>query len=458
MLDCKDVHPRLREFLAGSLEAEFARQVQDHLLTCPICADELERLQAEAYKQSHRYSVPVTRDPLADSRPAAPKAPAEDPKTVIPPDPDPAAEEPETVTVEAEAPQTKKRFPKGRKPWLLLAAVVLIAAVLAAVLLGTDLLQGETEIPSPNGTYTAVLRNGASTENATGFRVHIRDAQTGKDLGNAGWGGCTYRDMVWSDSGNFLAVEYTDQWDISFVFVMPANDPNNWEIGNLDMVLVQYLQSSEGWLGNTSISKIANVYLLQWMPDTDTLLLYVEGYVNTHIDPDFGVDPAGSSQVQLRDGTIPRVGGCVTIDMSTGLVQVLNGFGITVGAETSQQQGQLYRDFEAFLQDGLSHPFNNNAVEAYFGEEALLQLPSLILDNVPFGMYYDQRTGEGIIFSDSFVKIATDLDLLSRMESADGIMLIKLYNSNTTYAYETPSRVYLVVPYGSWALMRSDTN
>ena len=113
MLDCKEVRPRLSEYLAGSLEADVARQMQDHLLTCPVCAAELERLQAEGCKQEHRVSVPVTKDPLEGKRPATP-APA-------PKEPQPA---PEMVTVQAEAPKQKKPRRKDgkKKPWRIVAA------------------------------------------------------------------------------------------------------------------------------------------------------------------------------------------------------------------------------------------------------------------------------------------------------------------------------------------------
>lgn len=450
MLDCKEVRPRLSEYLAGSLEADVARQMQDHLLTCPVCAAELERLQTEGYKQEHRVSVPVTKDPLEGKRPATP-APA-------PQAPQP---EPELVTVQAEAPKQKppRRKAGKKKPWRIVAAALLVVALVAAVVLGTGVLKEDPGLCSPNGAYVAVMQPGVGQEK-DGFSVQLRDAASEKPLGSAAMHNCTWRNMIWSDSSKYLAVEYTDAQDVSSVFVMLADDPANWKTGNLEMMLVQHLNATEGRFGNTFISRITEISLLTWMPGTDVLVLYMEGMVDTDIDPDFGLSPAGNSQVQPRDDTASRTGGCVAINMSCSAIQVLNGFGIM--ADDDSETVSKREDLETWMygliqnQEG-EEIFLNHKMQMIYGLDALLELPNVVQQEVAVHLVaceWGVRAGTGDVIVTTGYHLGTDLQLLTNVTSVQDVALFLLHHGTEDGPL---THAYLVVPYEGWVLPRMQT-
>ena len=79
MLECKEIRSLLADYAAGILDEETAAKVADHLLLCPICAGELERLgqpaeEAPAPVQPAEARSFATEDPLAAQKAAAPAA------------------------------------------------------------------------------------------------------------------------------------------------------------------------------------------------------------------------------------------------------------------------------------------------------------------------------------------------------------------------------------------------
>ena len=130
MLECKEIRSLLADYAEGRLDHETAAKVADHLLLCPICAGELERLGQPAEEAPAPAQEPVaqslgTTDPFAAQKAAAPvqESPAED-----------------AASAEAPAPAAapKKKMRRRTKVLLALLALLLVLGIGIGILHSRD--------------------------------------------------------------------------------------------------------------------------------------------------------------------------------------------------------------------------------------------------------------------------------------------------------------------------------
>ena len=295
MLECKDVRPVLAEYEAGNLPEAQAAQVAEHLLLCPICAAALEDLRragdrpvitAEAPSPAAPRSL-GTQDPLAEQK----AAPAEEV---------PAEAEEQAITDEQvlEA-APRKKLPRWGKLLIALGALVLVLGICAGVLWSMEAFAIRGWEKTDDGSFAAVIYAGAKADAKDGFRVRLWNGTKKEWHDEVAFLDAAYRKTVWSPNGRFAAVEFTDTEGHDRVYII---DINRLTSADLQTVLEGYLQQNDGYFDETPLVVAPDCRILQWLPDSNRLLIAAEGAVDTNIDPDYGIELASNWSLSVNNG------------------------------------------------------------------------------------------------------------------------------------------------------------
>ena len=353
MMECKDIRPLLPEYAAGTLDGESAAQVADHLLLCPICAGELERLEQPAEEvpapvQAAEARSFATEDPLAAQKAAAlvQESPAED-----------------AASAEAPAPAAAPKKKLRRRTKVLLAVSALLVVLVAGLVLlwQQEVFSITARAKAPQGDITGVVYKGYKQGADGGFRVRLRDGAAKEWVSEALFRGYIYEQAVWSPDGRWLAVEYTDADGTGGVYVMDAQGE---EQGFLSLALMAYTGVFN--ITPATIQGNLSVEILQWLPDSSALLVSGTAQVGES-DPNYGVMP-----LQSGENGSQTIAGYFVYDPKTGTIQSHGGF---LRQEDNQQSGivasRLYNWREGIDYDG------SDKISFYYGIDALKQLALL---------------------------------------------------------------------------------
>ncbi len=443
MLECKDIRPLLPDYVAGRLEEEVAAQVADHLLLCPICSAEMEALRAAQYQP-----VPVaearsfaTEDPLADQKNTAPEAEeAAEAQTA-------ATATEQMAAPEATAP-SKPRLRRRTKVLIALIVLVVFGACVG-ILYSRDFFSIRDWEKTGDKGFAAVVYKGAQPGEKEGFRVRLWNGKAKEWHDEVAFYDATYRKLVWSPNGRFAAVEFTDTEGLDRVFVI---DINGLTTADLQTVLTSYLERHEGYFGDVPLAAAPSCKILQWLPDSTRLLIAAEGVVDTNIDPDYGIEFAGSGStpIQPRDNNAPTVSGYFAYEVDFLDIENIVGFGQSTDTQPQQTPSLLFERIRDFIKmDEPQDPFKNGMSQLFYGDQALLQLPGVMQAEVALQMYYYEwrDAPTGIPSLRTVGKIETDLQMLTKLESADDVMLVLVYQGTDPVSLY---RAYLVVPFGAW--------
>ena len=445
MLECKEVRPLLAEYEAGSLPEEQAAQVADHLLLCPICAAALEELR----RAQERAAMPQvdalfsaaprslgTADPLAAEK-AAPAPEADEPA--------PAAEDaPEPAPVTEAAP--RRKLPRWGKVILALGALVTVLGICVGVLWSLEVFAIRDRVKSDDGRLVAVIYEGTAQGEA-GFRVRLWDTEKKEWYDEVAFLDAAYHRMQWAPNGVYLAVDYENyaQKDTAEVLLMSAEGVMNI---NLYAKLQSKMTSAEGYLGNTPLVDVPDCSVLGWMPDSSALLLTAQGEVDTNIDPDYGIEfaGAGSSTVQPRaslqyiDAT--AASGVLSFDVNSYQVTVLSGFGIEPITNAETQKNWMWNQFSNYMLEERSVYLEPNTQELWYGEQALLELPRVIAENLSVDLYtYNAQ-------NDAFAPLERELSQVSGLESANNVLLVLMHGGSLQ---DPVYQAYLILPFSAVA-------
>ncbi len=441
MLECKEVRPLLADYEAGNLPAERVGQVADHLLLCPICAAALEDLRREKDRPAAAPSPAAprslgTQDPLAGKTPAA-VAPEQTPA--------PAEETAEQESVAAQATQVApaRKLRLRTVVFLGLAVLLVLVGVCAGILYSRGFFDIRDWAKSEDGRFVAVVYEGTE-DGEDGFRIRLWDTKEKGWYDELAFLDGDYHRMLWAPDGVRLAVEYRNSAgkDTAEVLLMTEEAVKNV---SLYARMKSDLDRAGGYLGKTPLVDVPDCRILGWMPNCYILLLAAEGVVDTNIDPDFGVDYAGSGSTPIQ----PRAGtnngqiatGCLAVDTNWFNLEVLYGFGISTGTQDSYQQSQLASRFSSHMMIPGSS-FGKQNRQEFFDLEALLQLPQLVQDGIKIQLYYD--LGDSMPAAQAFVPFEADLSLLTELESAQGILLVLCREQ---YLQDPVQEAYLILPY-----------
>lgn len=375
MLECKDIRPLLPEYAAGTLAEDVARQVEDHLLLCPICAGILEQLRAAEYHAPLIQPVmglPRTTPPEIKKQPSeAEKASAPQPETA-------SAPQPKETPAEEALPKKQPRLSRRGKVLLALAALLVALGVLLALLISRDVFSIRDRVPTADKSWTAVMYRGAEKGAKDGFRIRLwTDGDWARETV---FHGMEYKQMVWSPDGRFLALELLDQGGKSTVYVM---DTQYQQEGNLAALLETYLSQTEGLFGNSFLSDVPACTILQWLPDSSALLVAGEGTVDTEVDPDYGIQFAGSTASSgtgsnettvYSNPDLTTVSGYFSYLPETGEIQNIIGFGTPAyEGEEEQTQNDVQKAMRDLLKRTKTYELSGYQLYEYFGQAALLQ-------------------------------------------------------------------------------------
>ena len=440
MLECKDVRPLLAEYEAGTLPEEQAAQVAEHLLLCPICAAALEDLRragdrpvitAEAPSPAAPRSL-GTQDPLAEQK----AAPAEE----VP------AEAQAITNAQVLEAAPRKKLPRWGKVLIALGALVLVLGICVGVLWSMEVFAIRDWVKSDDGRLVAVIYEGTA-EGEAGFRLRLWDREKKSWYDEVAFLDAAYHRMLWAPGGVYLAVDYENQAqkDTVAVLVMAAE-------GVLPINLYSKLQvqmtSTEGYLGNTPLVGAPDCSVLGWMPDGSALLLAAEGTVDTNIDPDYGIDfaGAGSSTVQPRaslqyiDAT--AASGVLAFDVNSYQLTVLSGFGIEPITNAETQKNWMWNQFSNYMFEERLVYLDPNMKELWYGEQALLELPRVIAENLPVNLYtYNAQ-------NDAFAPLERALSQVSGLESANNVLLVLMHGGSLR---DPVYQAYLILPFSAVA-------
>ena len=438
MMECKEIRSLLADYAEGRLDHESAAQVADHLLLCPICAGELERLgqpaeEAPAPVQTAEARSFATEDPLAAQKAAAPvqESPAED---------DASAEAP----APADAP--KKKMRRRNKVLLVLLALLLVLGIGAGVLYSLDVFAIQDWEKTGDKDFAAVVYKGARPGDKEGFRVRLWNGKGKEWYDEVAFYDVAYRKLVWSPSGVYLAVEYTDATGKTQVEVLAMLQEGAAPVSP-NAYLRRIIEQNAGCLGEVPLTEVPDCSILGWLPDSSALLLAAEGVVDTEIDPDFGVTP-----IQPRSGSegALKASGCLAFFTNGWTVDVLYGFGVLTDSDTAAQQKRLENRFMTYMSGQVvqdpENDFFRKKRESFFGEEALLQLHQVARDGGKLYLYYiteDYINEDVIVFGNVFL-IEGDLSLLTELSSADGILLMLC---RAKFAQDPVEEAHLIIPY-----------
>ena len=382
MMECKDIRPLLPEYAAGTLDGESAAQVADHLLLCPICAGELERLEQPAEEvpapvQAAEARSFATEDPLAAQKEAAPvqESPAED---------DASKEAP------APAAAPKKKMRRRNKVLLALLALLLVLGIGTGVLYSRDafdIRDGESIILE-NTRYTALVYRGASRVAEDGFRIGLWKNR--EQLGELAFPGWNYGGMQWSQDGRYIAVECLED---GFPRVQVGSVERMEVFSDLAVSLTLYLSETDALFGGVHLQSAPACTLMGWNPD-NTLLIAATGVVDTNIDPDYGIELAegtawslngfvdhiiekkgqtGAARIESENSS-HTVSGYFVYDPDTHSIRNIYGFGLPDQADRLTRLKGIAAEFRN--SGNVSYGTN----ETYYEKDALLELVRLPLN------------------------------------------------------------------------------
>ena len=436
MMECKEIRSLLADYAEGRLDHETTAQVADHLLLCPICAGELERLGQPAEEAPAPAQAPVaqslgTTDPLAAQK-------AEDTAEV-------AAQE-DSAEVPASAAAPKKKMRRRNKVLLVLLALLLVLGVAAVFLHSRDAFAIQDWEKTGDKSFAAVVYKGARPGDKEGFRVRLWNGKGKEWHDEVAFYDVAYRKLVWSPNGVYLAVEYTDATGKTQVEVLAMLQEGAAPFSP-NAYLRRMMERNAGCLGEVPLAEVPDCNILGWLPDSSALLLAAEGVVDTEIDPDFGVTP-----IQPRNGSegALKASGCLAFFTNSWTVDVLYGFGVRTDSDTAAQQNRLENRFmnymtEQVMQDP-ENDFFGKKRESFFEEEALLQLHQVARDGGKLFLYYatEDRSDIDTITLGRIIPIEGDLSLLTELSSAEGILLMLC---RAKFAQDPVEEAHLIIPY-----------
>ena len=434
MLECKEIRPLLADYAAGILDEETAAQVEDHLLLCPICAGELERLGQPAEEVPAPAQAPVaqslgTTDPLAAQKAAAPvqESPAED-----------------AASAEAPAPAAapKKKLRRRTKVLLVLLALLLVLGIGIGILHSRDVFAIRHWVTSSEGRFTAVVYAGDG-EAKNGFRIRLWDGETKQWMEEIAFQNAEYGQMYWSEDSVYLAVSYIDEIGADQTVTVGLTQ-EGLLIFYLQELLENYLYATGGYFGETPLTGVPSCRVLHWMPGSRKLLLYAEGFVDTEVDPNYGIELAETDKIRSQEDAGILVNGYFVFDIDKLEIQVLTGFGLSSSREIAQQQDRLFSKFFSFhYADTMTDVFQGKKREVYHGGEALLHLYRMTEQQDILQMYY--YMGDDLAAEQAFAELQTDLSVLQQIKQTDGIMLVLIHAKEQ----EDPiTHAFLILPYG----------
>lgn len=372
MLECTDIRPLLADHAAGKLPEETARQVEDHLLLCPICSAALEELRAAQYRPAPPARSLATKDPLAHApkAPAPAEAPAEDPAQAAPEE-------------EASAPAGKGKLRRRTKVILALLLLLLVAVGAAAAFLHNrgvfDITDWEKTV---DDSFTVVVYDKASAKGEAGFRVRLWNGAKQEWHSEVAFHDATYHKAVWSPNGRFVAVEFTDETALDRVYII---DINRLTSADLQLVLENYLERNEGYFDQTPLAGAPACRILQWLPDSTRILIAAEGVVDTNIDPDFGIEFASSWAFSIgadgqtdaavySSGDAQTVSGYFAYEVDFTDIENIVGFGQSSPESMKQKAEQLNASFQSMVIQ--AHYPMLTEIDIFY-ETALLELAQL---------------------------------------------------------------------------------
>lgn len=433
MLECKEIRSFLADYAAGILDEETAAKVADHLLLCPICAGELERLEQPV----EEVPVPVqpaearsfaTEDPLAAQKAAAPvqESPAED-------------------AASAEAPASaapKKKLRRRTKILLALLALLLVLGIGIGILHSRDVFDIRHWVKSSEGRFTAVVYAGDG-EAKNGFRIRLWDSETKQWMEEIAFQNAEYGQMHWSEDSVYLAVSYIDEIGADQTVTVGLTQ-EGLLIFYLQEWLENYLYATGGYFGETPLTGVPSCRVLHWMPGSRKLLLYAEGVVDTEVDPNYGIELAETDKIRSQEDAGNLVNGYFVVDIDKMEIQVLTGFGLSGSREIAQQQDRLFSKFFSFhYADTMTDVFQGKKREVYHGGEALLHLYRMTEQQDILQMYY--YMGDDLAAEQAFAELQPDLSVLQQIKQTDGIMLVLIHAKEQ----EDPiTHAFLILPYG----------
>lgn len=395
MLECKDIRPLLPEYAAGTLAEETARQVADHLLLCPICAAALEQRRAAEYR------APMAQPVMGLPRTTPPEPTKKASEAKEEPAPQTSPEPAEVPAAEEAAPTEKQsRLSRRGKVLLMLVALLMVLGTVVALLISRDVFSIRDRVLSADESWTAVMYRGAEKGTEDGFRIRLWTK--GDWERETVFHGMEYQKMVWSPDGRFLALELLDQAGKSTVYVM---DTQYQREGNIAALLETYLSQTEGYFGNSFLTDVPACTILQWLPDSSALLVAGEGAVDTDVDPDYGIQFAGSTAssdqwIEFTPGQwdstyilvsnntaspeIPTVSGYFSYLPETGAIQNIIGF----GTPAYDEEAHLDSLQEIAKQFGNTTMMTTGMNEVYYQTDALVELAKLPRDCQIQGVTY----------------------------------------------------------------------
>ena len=382
MLQCNDIRALLPDYAAGKLEEHTAVQVAEHLLTCPVCAGALERLeQAACHAPAPAAEVRgfETKDPLAGEKAAVakvqtPATAAEDP-----------ADKQESAAKETTELIPKRKLRRRTKVLIALAALLAVACVCVGILHSREFFAIRGWEKTDDGSFAAVIYAGAESGEKDGFRVRLWNGTKKEWHDEVAFYDATYRKTVWSPNGRFAAVEFTDTEGHDRVYII---DINRLTSADLQTVLEGYLQRNDGYFDKTPLVIAPSCRILQWLPDSNRLLIAAEGTVDTNIDPDYGIELASDWSLSVNNGAqiniviingkAQTVSGYFAYEVDFFDIENIVGFGKRNG-ETQLTALQAIADEFRSTGAMVSPPGSNEAYceEVYYQTEALTELAKL---------------------------------------------------------------------------------
>lgn len=451
MLECKDIRSLLPDYAAGNLAEDTARQVEDHLLLCPICAGMLEQLRAAEYRAPliqpaglPRTTPPkIKQEPLAAGKDSAPKTPAAQ-EAAHAPEEDPAP-------AEVEPSANKSRLSRRSKVLLALAVPVMILGVVLALLISRDVFSIRDRAYSADKSRIAVMYQGAEKGAKDGFRIRLwTDGDWERETV---FYNMEYRSMVWSPDGRFLALELLDQDGKSAVYMM---DTQRRHEGGLTALLETYLHETDGLFGNAFLADVPACTILRWLPDSSALLVAGEGTLDTEVDPDYSIRFAGGSTENSNDRLvlspnaaestetavyistdITTVSGYFAYVPETGQIQNIIGFGTPAydGEDDSTGPSETQKNMEALFKTTQAQELLGWNVITHYGQQALLLVPYL---------QQEGRLEVYIVNSGNESVFGTDLQALTELPNGDHVVLVTRCDGKVT---PEVYKGYLLIPY-----------
>lgn len=279
----------------------------------------------------------------------------------------------------------KSRLRRRTKVLIALAALLVAAGVCVGILHSREFFAIRDWEKTNDGSFAAVIYAGAEAGTKDGFRVRLWNGTKKEWHDEVAFYDAAYRKTVWSPNGRFAAVEFTDTEGHDRVYII---DSNRLTSADLQTVLEGYLQRNDGYFDETPLVVAPSCRILQWLPDSNRLLIAAEGTVDTNIDPDYGIELASNwsfsinTGVQINtvilNGKAQTVSGYFAYEVDFFDIENIVGFGkrnkeITLGT--------LRTIAEEFRGTGIFDPSSDSndiyCEEVYYQADALRELVML---------------------------------------------------------------------------------